>query len=298
MKTPLLGTFVLSWLAYNHDHVAKLLFSDNTQRIALIESTPFNLNSDLLLPLALALAYLFIVPLAQWGIDIVKYWLVDKRRMATHHQHLHEKYLGQAKVAQQQSKASLEFWQETHRNGAENAGQQIIQLKEKISYSRRLQSETENQTMVSNRNYLKLEATNKQLNQDLNELNKKLADISQKNTDISQLYKVNKETNKELISVINNVLDKMEELNSKYSSIGNLKYDFKSLIKSEKDRLTSSAAYKHDESLKHEMFTSIDNLQGSFSNLLEQKVTQLDNIDDVIREVKGLLTGAVIVNRI
>lgn len=68
MKTPLLGTFVLSWLAYNHDHVAKLLFSDNTQRIALIESTPFNLNSDLLLPLALALAYLFIVPLAQWGL--------------------------------------------------------------------------------------------------------------------------------------------------------------------------------------------------------------------------------------
>ncbi len=202
MKTPLLGTFVLSWLAYNHDHVAKLLFSDNTQRIALIESTPFNLNSDLLLPLALALAYLFIVPLAQWVIDIVKYWLVDKRRTATHHQHLHEKYLGQARVVQQQSKASLEYWQELYRNRAEDAGKRIIELKDLISHLKIQNQELEKQKTAAEGSASNLQRENSQIASEYENVSKELDELKKyievRDKDFRELIK----NSKDLVSVL------------------------------------------------------------------------------------------------
>ncbi|EOE4702064.1 hypothetical protein ACKBZ9_000256 [Vibrio cholerae] len=291
MKTPLLGTFVLSWLVYNHDHVAKLLFSDNTQRIALIESTPFNLNSDLLLPLALALAYLFIVPLAQWGIDIVKYWLIDKRRTATHHHHLLERYRSLTRVAKQQSKTSSEYWQELYRNRAEDAGRQLINLKETVSHLKAQQRELESQLSIASGNYSMLDASNKKMDEELNETKRRAAGFSQQCSE-------QKELNAELISILNNAIDKLEGINSQFPLIGSLKYSLEGLIKSKKEHLMSLEANKNDENLKHQMSIVLDNLQEGFSNLWEQKVTQLDNIADVMREVKGLLTGAVIVNRI
>ncbi len=290
MKTPLLGTFVLSWLAYNHDHVAKLLFSDNTQRIALIESTPFNLNSDLLLPLALALAYLFIVPLAQWGIDIVKYRLVDKRRTATHHQHLHEKYLGQAKVAQQQSKASLEYWQELHRNRAEEAGRQIIQLKETVSHLIAQQRELESQLSIASSNYSMLDASNKKLDEELNESKRRAADFSQQ-------YLAQKELNAELLRLSKNVIEKLGAPHFRWLSHGLPGIDVKKMIQTERDNLMSLAAPKHDQRLDQQISLSLDQLKGQFSSYLNDISDKFDELDKAIAEAVSPLIEITSLNR-
>lgn len=290
MKTPLLGTFVLSWLAYNHDHVAKLLFSDNTQRIALIESTPFNLNSDLLLPLALALAYLFIVPLAQWGIDIIKYRLVDKRRTATHHQHLHEKYLGQAKVAQQQSKASLEYWQELHRNRAEEAGRQIIQLKETVSHLIAQQRELESQLSIASSNYSMLDASNKKLDEELNESKRRAADFSQQ-------YLAQKELNAELLRLSKNVIEKLGAPHFRWLSHGLPGIDVKKMIQTERDNLMSLAAPKHDQRLDQQISLSLDQLKGQFSSYLNDISDKFDELDKAIAEAVSPLIEITSLNR-
>lgn len=277
MKTPLLGTFVLSWLAYNHDHVAKLLFSDNTQRIALIESTPFNLNSDLLLPLALALAYLFIVPLAQWGIDIVKYWLVDKRRTATHHHHLLERYRGLTRVAKQQSKTSSEYWQELYRNRAEDAGRQLINLKETVSHLKAQQRELESQLLIASSNYSMLDASNKKLDEELNESKRREADFSQQ-------YLAQKELNAGLFRLSKNVIEKLGASNFRWLSHGLRGIDVEKMIQTERDNLMSLAAPKHDQRLDQQISLSLDQLKEQFSSNLNDISDKFDELDKAIAE--------------
>lgn len=167
MKTPLLGTFALCWLLYNHDHVAKLIFSDNTQRLALIEQTPVNLMSDFVIPLGLSLVYIFIIPLVQWGIDVVKYRFIEKPRTVTNYSHQLDKYRGLTKVAQQQSKTSLEYWQEVHRNNADKAGKQIIDLSGIISSQTSENKKLTIDLKVEKKNNESLTETNNTLREDL-----------------------------------------------------------------------------------------------------------------------------------
>ncbi|EJC6744312.1 hypothetical protein QRC94_001764 [Vibrio vulnificus] len=292
MKTPLLGTFVLSWLAYNHDHVAKLLFSDNTQRIALIESTPFNLQSDLFIPLGLALAYLFIVPLAQWVIDIVKYWLVDKRRTATQHKHLHEKYLGQAKVVQQQSKASLEYWQELHRNRAEDAGRQIIHLKETLSHLKKAQLELESQLAIVNNNYSILETTNKKMDEECNESRMKLADFNRKYTAQIEMLNEQKEVNSEFIKLSKKAIDKLGTPNFRLSSHELPGIDAMVIIQREREALISLAASKNSQKIEQQISISFDKIQAEFSDHftgLKNKFAEFDKaIADLVSQLNKI----------
>ncbi|EGR1069083.1 hypothetical protein EFU51_01840 [Vibrio cholerae] len=284
MKTPLLGTFVLSWLAYNHDHVAKLLFSDNTQRIALIESTPFNLNSDLLLPLALALAYLFIVPLAQWGIDIVKYWLVDKRRTATHHHHLLEKYRSLARVAKQQSKTSSEYWQELYRNRAEDAGRQLINLKETVSHLKAQQRELENQLSIASSNYSMLDASNKKLDEELSESKRKAADFSQR-------YSAQKELSTELLGLSKNVIEKFGSSDLKWLTLGLPGIDINKLVGDVRAKLNSVAVLDHSKNQYQQIFDSLDSLESELSNYLVDMSNKCNSLDNTIAEVVRPLIG-------
>lgn len=284
MKNPLLGTFVLSWLAYNHDHVAKLLFSDNTQRIALIESTPFNLNSDLLLPLALALAYLFIVPLAQWGIDIVKYWLVDKRRTATHHHHLLEKYRSLTRVAKQQSKTSSEYWQELYRNRAEDAGRQLINLKETVSHLKAQQRELENQLSIASSNYSMLDASNKKLDEELNESKRKAADFSQR-------YSAQKELSTELLGLSKNVIEKFGSSDLKWLTLGLPGIDINKLVGDVRAKLNSVTVLDHSKNQYQQIFDSLDSLESELSNYLVDMSNKCNSLDNTIAEVVRPLIG-------
>ncbi|QOU28567.1 hypothetical protein TW71_007880 [Vibrio coralliilyticus] len=209
LKTPLLGTFALCWLLYNHDHVAKLIFSDNTQRLALIEETPFYWMSDLVIPAALSLIYIFAIPFAQWIVDLAKYKLIEKRRVATQHGQLLEKYSGQMKVAQQQSKASLEYWQELHRNHAENAGKQILIQKEKAASLSMVIGERDQSIKTAEHNYANLQNTQQQLSEELSAKQSAFSDLEANHK--LQLQKMEETFNK--LEEIQNVIANLEWTN-------------------------------------------------------------------------------------
>ncbi|EKO3535599.1 hypothetical protein K1L80_002175 [Vibrio fluvialis] len=137
--------------------------------------------SDVFFPLLMASAYIFGVPFIQWGVDKTKYRLIEKRRLSTHHSHLSERYESQAKVSELQSKATLEYWQELHKNHAENAAQQIINLKAQVSSKMEQIRGLEVQNRNSESNYSKLmgmnETTNSELSrfrEDVSKLNNQL----------------------------------------------------------------------------------------------------------------------------
>lgn len=82
LKNPMIGAFVIAWVAINWRFLAILFFSSKTieQKIEFIELNYFNINNNLWLPLAFAVFYVLILPyimalfdwLSQKGISLRK----------------------------------------------------------------------------------------------------------------------------------------------------------------------------------------------------------------------------------
>lgn len=289
MKTPLIGTFALCWIAYNHDHVAKLLFSDNPARIKLIEETPFILESDLLIPIGLSLLYLLAIPLAQLGIDKFKYWLVEERRVRTHHSQQLEKYRSQTQVAKQQAKASTEYWHELNRNQAENASRQIINLKEQISHAKAQIREHENSVRTSESNYASLEKTNEVLSNELSAAVSKGGDLQRTLDDKLKKVEI-------LIDEINKPLALLEKQNKEGLSEGDIQ---SSLVKS--TNMVSDAIenilQNPDVLGNKELFSYLESynsdavrfLHDIFVELMEKQNEQLEVEKKTVKEITGAL---------
>lgn len=187
MKSPIIGTFALCWLAYNHVWVAEfVLAADNADRLTHIKASNVSFSSDVFFPLLMASAYIFGVPFIQWGVDKAKYRLIEKRRLSTHHSHLSERYESQAKVSELQSKATLEYWQELHKNNAINAGKQIILLKEKHSFLQDNLKRAENNNRVAEQNYNSLNNMN---NENVESLNLERNNVAKLTLDVQELTK-------------------------------------------------------------------------------------------------------------
>ncbi|HDY7949632.1 TPA: hypothetical protein RQK75_002279 [Vibrio vulnificus] len=285
VKTPLLGTFVLCWLAYNHDHVAKLMFSDNAQRLVLIDSLSFDWVSDVLMPLTLALAYIFLVPIAQWGIDQGKYWLVDKRRTATLHHHLLDTYRSQERVARQQSKTKLEYWQELHRNNAENAGKKIVQLKDNISHEKARYRELENQLRAAEENYGRLINTNEHLSRELH------ARAEENLTLTNQLTK-----NTQALDVFNaEVRDSLKIMISKefsWMSHGLLSAPIKKCLKEEENMLLELVVAQDNQKLTQQIFDLFMRLRESTDEYFVDLEERCKGVDSMLGHVSHRLASA------
>jgi len=109
LKTPITGSFILSWIAVNHKILFTLFLSDNKERITLLNGLKFEWISDIALPIIVTLIYIFLVPAIQWLIDVVKFRFIDKKRTESQHSQLTSKYESLAMVSEKQSKSSLEY---------------------------------------------------------------------------------------------------------------------------------------------------------------------------------------------
>lgn len=109
LKTPVIGSFILSWIAINHKILFTLFLSGDKERIVFLNELKFEWISDFLLPLVVTLIYIFLVPAIQWLIDVVKFKLIDEKRTESQHSHLTSKYKSLSVVSEQQSKSSLEY---------------------------------------------------------------------------------------------------------------------------------------------------------------------------------------------
>lgn len=218
------------------------------------------------------------------GIDIVKYWLVDKRRTATHHHHLLEKYRSLTRVAKQQSKTSSEYWQELYRNRAEDAGRQLINLKETVSHLKAQQRELENQLSIASSNYSMLDASNKKLDEELNESKRKAADFSQR-------YSAQKELSTELLGLSKNVIEKFGSSDLKWLTLGLPGIDINKLVGDVRAKLNSVAVLDHSKNQYQQIFDSLDSLESELSNYLVDMSNKCNSLDNTIAEVVRPLIG-------
>ncbi|EHZ7356485.1 hypothetical protein AB5Q50_003344 [Vibrio vulnificus] len=285
VKTPLLGTFVLCWLTYNHDHVAKLMFSDNAQRLVLIDSLSFDWVSDVLMPLALALAYIFLVPIAQWGIDQGKYWLVDKRRTATLHHHLLDTYRSEEQVARQQSKTKLEYWQEIHRNNAENAGKTIVQLKENISHEKAKYRELEDQLRVAEENYRRLIATNEDLSRELYARNKEVLTLTNQLTNNRQVLDA---FNADVRGSLNAMISK--DFFGLYHGLPST--PIKKRLKEEENMLLGLVAAQDNQELTQQIFNLFQRLRESTNEYFVDFEDRCKSFGEMLQNVSHRLSSA------
>lgn len=72
MKSPLVGTFIISWVLINHSFLLEFVFTSLDSKVMLAKESRFSLTTDLIYPFGLTLLYLVVVPAVQLGVD----WLV------------------------------------------------------------------------------------------------------------------------------------------------------------------------------------------------------------------------------
>lgn len=63
MKNPIIGAFVLSWIALNINGVSKFLLVDSTEKIKIINSKQWVFVDDILYPFLIAITYLLLLPI-------------------------------------------------------------------------------------------------------------------------------------------------------------------------------------------------------------------------------------------
>ncbi|QIY10423.1 hypothetical protein FOC33_16900 [Plesiomonas shigelloides] len=62
MKNPIIGAFVLSWIALNINGVAKFILVSSSEKIKIIESKQWILTDDIIFPFLIATVYLLLLP--------------------------------------------------------------------------------------------------------------------------------------------------------------------------------------------------------------------------------------------
>lgn len=69
LKTPLVGTFILSWVLINHSFALEFLFTSLDSKVAMAKASQFDLCTDLIYPFGLTLLYLLAIPAVQLLLD-------------------------------------------------------------------------------------------------------------------------------------------------------------------------------------------------------------------------------------
>lgn len=187
-------------------------------------------------------------------------------------------------MAKQQSKTSSEYWQELYRNRAEDAGRQLINLKETVSHLKAQQRELENQLSIASSNYSMLDASNKKLDEELNESKRKAADFSQR-------YSAQKELSTELLGLSKNVIEKFGSSDLKWLTLGLPGIDINKLVGDVRAKLNSVAVLDHSKNQYQQIFDSLDSLESELSNYLVDMSNKCNSLDNTIAEVVRPLIG-------
>ncbi|MBD0786709.1 hypothetical protein HUO09_10145 [Vibrio sp. Y2-5] len=276
MKSPILGTFVLCWLAYNHIWVAEfVLAANNAERLSHIKASSVSFWSDAFFPLLMASAYIFGVPFIQWGVDKAKYRLIEKRRLSTHHSQLSERYTSQARVSELRSKTTLEYWQEFHKNHAVNAGQQILRMKEINSSLAATIKERENTIKNLTENYSLLENTHHQIGEELRIERSNFNDLQIEHKKLRQhLYSMRDKLTQVSKLTSNLVINNDFYSNSKSSIVKSIELAKNSL---KNGNIPVSALRRH-----------LDDAYNDIHSLDEQRLNDKNKINDVLFTVSRL----------
>ena len=71
IKNPIIGTFLISWVAINWRLIAILIFSNNSieNRIDYAEECYVDISTYFIIPLLVTLLYVIVLPYFTWGVE-------------------------------------------------------------------------------------------------------------------------------------------------------------------------------------------------------------------------------------
>lgn len=123
LKSPILGSFVLSWLVINHASILTFVFSTSAKKIELLHSDSVFWSLEpsfwscapmmtIVYPAIASLFYTFGLPWVQYKIDIKKFRLVDAKRIKEKHRADRYVYLSQKRTSKAKAESNPEYWKE------------------------------------------------------------------------------------------------------------------------------------------------------------------------------------------
>lgn len=81
LKTPIIATFIFSWILVNHSFVLEFMFESLENKVLLAKGLSFDLNTDVIFPIGISLFYILVVPALQLSLEqLVLHSLGEKRR--------------------------------------------------------------------------------------------------------------------------------------------------------------------------------------------------------------------------
>ncbi|EOV0113732.1 hypothetical protein ACOIXV_003175 [Vibrio parahaemolyticus] len=92
LKNPLVGAYVFSWTIWNITDVMLFLLCSNSEKIAMINESAFEITNDLLFPLGISLIYLIVVPILNMLYERVVDGVINKYRNVFKQKTLQEHY--------------------------------------------------------------------------------------------------------------------------------------------------------------------------------------------------------------
>ena len=121
LKSPILGSFLLSWLMINHKPILTFIFSTSEQKIALLNTSTvyWTLEPSLWLckpmltivyPICAALIYTFGLPWIQYNIDEKKFRFVDSKRIKEKHRADRFIFQSQMRTSRVKAQSNPTYW--------------------------------------------------------------------------------------------------------------------------------------------------------------------------------------------
>lgn len=123
LKSPILGSFALSWLVINHASILTFVFSTSEKKIELLNSESIYWSIEpsfwtcapmmtIIYPAMASLLYTFGLPWVQYNIDIKKFRLVDAKRIKEKHRADRYTYLSQKRTSKAKAESNPEYWKD------------------------------------------------------------------------------------------------------------------------------------------------------------------------------------------
>lgn len=256
LKAPFLGSFILAWLIVNRVFVVEFLFSSPEGKIELTKGSAFNLITDLIAPLGLALLYTYGLPFIQFFIDKTKHKLIDKKRIEEHHGRRADEYKAQMVASEYQAKSSISYQQDKLNRDLDNWGQQREEYKSRIeNLNTQLDSGTEQLALIT----AELEKAKQEHESNL----EKIAVLTQENQ-----YQT------EEIEVFNEMSDQFERTKNKLTSVeGNIER-LQAELTSEKNNNTTL------EDMVLAFYDSMDTSDANIKSDLHKELTLRSGINE------------------
>ncbi|MCG9790701.1 hypothetical protein L1D61_26585 [Vibrio mediterranei] len=260
LKSPILGSFILAWIAVNHAFFIEFLFSPSAEKILLVNNHEFDVRTDLLLPVFLSLVYTFGLPFLQGQIDKLRHKYIDGKRMQEHQERRADDFRAQMKANEFQAKSSTDYQTEKLKRDLDHWDTQKEEYKSRIdNLNTQIESSTEQLDSVKN----ELEVTKAELQTTAETLKDQIIKNSENERQLSEARSIH--TN--LKATENDLKASREEVKQLKISLDTMDDSYKvleELALSLYDNMLES-----DEQIEHNLNEELKNRVGVNSNSIE-----------------------------